>query len=101
PALIPPPARAKPASALLVSLRRAYGSGAVALLVLLAGAAPARVVAADVLDLALHDRLRRPGRNCAAAGDRRGGRGGAARGEDRVGAAQRRVLVAERAVPCS
>src|SRR4051794_37608371 len=74
---------------------------AVALLVLLARTAPTRVVAADVLELGVHLRLGRDGRrDGAAAATEPGGRGGgvAAGGEDRVGAGERLVLVAERAV---
>ena len=65
-----------------------------AALELLARAAPARVVSADVLVLRLDSRL---GRDRAAAGDGRGR--DAARGGDRVRAGQRLVLVAEVAVP--
>src|SRR5213079_2138596 len=65
------------------------GSGAVAALELLARAAPARVVAADVLVGRLDDRS---GRDGAAAGDRRG-RGAAPGGRDRLCACNRLVLV--------
>src|SRR5262245_15292549 len=80
--------------------RVAVALGAVALLELLAGAAPAGIVPADVLVLALDDGARRDGgRDGAAACDRRGRDGrGAARGGDRVGAGERLVLVAEVAV---
>src|SRR5436305_982371 len=72
-------------------------SGAVALLELLAGAAPAGVVAADVVPLRLDDLLR-AGRDGAAAGHRhRRGRGRrtTACGRDRVRAGERLVLVLE------
>src|SRR5436190_1029546 len=69
--------------------------GAVALLELLARAAPARVVASDVLAVGLDDRLRRAGGRGRAAGDRhrRGARGAATRGGDRIRAGEGFVLV--------
>src|SRR6266480_2646701 len=69
--------------------------GAVALLELLARAAPARVVASDVLAVGLDDRLRRAGGRGRAAGDRhrRGARGAAPRGGDRIRAGEGFVLV--------
>src|SRR3954454_12422434 len=83
------------------ALLRINPLGAVALLELLAGATPAWVVAADVLDLRVDLGLRRDrGRDGAAAARvaRRRRGGGAARGEDRFGAGERLVLVAHRAV---
>src|SRR5690349_16995946 len=71
---------------------------AVALLVLLAAPAPARVVPADVLAVGVHDLLR-PGCHGAAARHRhRRRRRAGAGGGDRVGAGQRLVLVLEIAV---
>src|SRR5262245_53918217 len=71
----------------------------VALLELLARAAPARVVAADVLDLRVDLRLLRDRRRDRSACARvTGRRGRAARREDRLGARERLVLVAHRAV---
>src|SRR5215204_4915949 len=82
------------------------GSSAVALLVLLARAAPAGVIASDPLLLGAHDRLLGLRRDHAAAADRRGRRHGCARardqaaagGRDRVRACDELVLVAEVAV---
>src|SRR4051794_33475313 len=69
---------------------RAQLLSAVALLELLARAAPARIVAADVLTVGLHDRLRRAGSRGAAAGERhrRGRRAATTCSCDRVGACE-------------
>src|SRR5438105_1635181 len=79
---------------LAVDYLRAGRSGAVTLLVLLAGPAPTGVVPADVLLVGLDD-LPRAGRNGAAArhGARRHRAGRTARRRDRLRARERLVLV--------